>query len=98
MDFASNRSEEIRTWDSSCSAVLNGEFYIFGDFYSHSWLSDHEDAKKRSRSIKKIINCGLELTDELTFDFIDGTCGTFFFPDERVLLCFDQNNSKKCRR
>ena len=84
--------------DTSCSAVMNGEFYIFGQRYNRLLDRDHPDVIKSKRSIKKIVNCGLKSIGELPFEFHYGTCGTYLFPDERIFICFGDDDGKKCQR
>ena len=69
----------------SCSAKLFDEFFIFG-----SW--DY------ANQVSKISGCGVERIGELPFNFLRGTCNTYAFPDERIFMCFDVDNPKKCRR
>ena len=39
-----------------------------------------------------------EVVGYLPFNFTFGACGTFAFPDERLMLCFPVEHTKKCRR
>ena len=39
-----------------------------------------------------------ELVGYLPFKFTFGACGTFAFPDERLMLCFPLLHGKKCWR
>ena len=86
---------------NSCSAVLKGEFYIFDD------LHDMADYSESANTIKKITNCGLELIGVMPFEFYKtASCGTYFFPDERIFMCYGEVDSvlaassgtDKCRR
>ena len=84
-------------FDSSCSAVLNGEFYILGD------PSNMTDYWRSHNLIKKITNCGMQSLGEMPFDFdrYEASCGTFHFPDERIFICFTNHpwpDHKTCRR
>ena len=59
--------KEIRM-DSSCSAVLNGEFYIFGDSHPVDLDENHPeylDIKISQRLIKKVENCGLTVKGDV---------------------------------
>ena len=84
--------------DFSCSAVLNGEFFIFGDPNNMTGFSILQN------TIKKITNCGMQLIGEMPFDFYweRASCGTFHFPDERIFICFPEGpwpyTTEKCRR
>ena len=35
---------------------------------------------------------------DLNYDFKYGACGTFNFPDQRILLCFSQAKKTRCER
>ena len=35
---------------------------------------------------------------DLNYEFLLGSCGTYNFPEERVLLCFANKYSSKCER
>ena len=53
--------------------------------------------------ISKINDCSLEKAGLLPHEFIHGSCGTFKFPEERVMFCFgytstEPNYAKKCFR
>ena len=39
-----------------------------------------------------------EVVGYLPFNFTFGACGTFAFPDERLMLCFPEQHGKKCWR
>ena len=43
--------------------------------------------------ISKINDCTLEKTGLLPHEFVHGSCGTYEFPEERVMFCFGINNS-----
>ena len=53
---------------------------------------------KKTLKISKIIDCGLKRVGDLPFEFRHGACGTFnVFSEERVMLCFDYHEQRKCR-
>merc|ERR1712131_204815 len=68
----------------SCSATLNGEMFLFGGYDSFT------------KQISKINGCSLELIGQLPFDFERGGCGTFLFPEPRIMLCFGRMYKGKC--
>jgi len=83
----------IETRDFSCTAVLNGEFYMLRN---HIVFDDSHNYNLTE--MYKIINCGFELVDELSVPFLMGSCGTFLFPEQRIFLCFGDESRKKCFR
>ena len=51
--------------------------------------------------VSKVIGCGLKRIGDLSYNFYHGTCATYNFPMERILLCFSASNDgylKKCER
>ena len=51
--------------------------------------------------VSKVIGCGLKRIGDLSYSFTFGTCATYNFPTERILLCFSDSNDeylKKCER
>ena len=48
--------------------------------------------------ISKINGCVLERIADLQFGFAYGACGTFTFPEERVVFCFGNGSEQKCFR
>ena len=53
---------------------------------------------QKMSQISKIIDCGLKRVGDLPFEFRHGACGTFdIFSEERVMLCFDFHEQRKCR-
>ena len=45
-----------------------------------------------------VSDCTLKRLGDLPFDFTFGTCGTFIIDSApRILLCFDDNERRKCR-
>ena len=69
----------------SCSATINGEFYIFG-------------GSTRRRQISKIIDCSLQRVGDLPYELYFPACGTFKFPEERSMICFPAHHTKSCVR
>ena len=71
----------------SCSAVLNGEMYIFGGQGSPNQISMIED-------------CGIKRTGVLPMGFYYGQCNTYVFADSSAtLLCFEwPGTSSACHR
>ena len=70
----------------SCSAQLNGEFYVFGG------------KGKQTTQMSKVKGCELTRIGDLGFEFDGGACGTFKFPEERIMLCFAYSGTRKCVR
>jgi len=68
---------------AGCTAVLNGGFLVFGGNPQYHQLS-------------KVDGCSLKLVGAIPFNFYYGSCNTFAFPEEKVLLCFDLNNPQSC--
>ena len=66
----------------SCSIVWNNQLYIFG-------------GKSMKTQISKVSNCRLERVGELAFNHAFGACTNV--ADDRIYLCFDEKNAKKCR-
>lgn len=62
----------------SCSAILNGEMYIFG-------------GKGLRRQIMKIEDCGVTATGILPMEFYYGQCNTYAISSNQnaTLLCFE---------
>ena len=69
----------------SCSATINGEFYIFGGF-------------TRRRQVSKIMDCSLKRVGDLPYELYYPACGTFRFPEERSMICFAFEHAKSCVR
>lgn len=62
-EFHINEDTEIIR---SCSAMLNGEFFIFG-------------GTNFKRQLSKVAECGLKRIGDLSFEFYRGAYGTFPF-------------------
>ena len=69
----------------SCSATINGEFYIFG---GHT----------RQRQVSKVVDCSLKRVGDLPYELVFPACGTFQFPEERSMICFAASHGKSCVR
>ena len=71
----------------SCSAVLNGEMYIFG-------------GQGSTNQISMIQDCGIKHTGFLPMEFYYGKCNTYAFADSSAtLLCFEYpGTSSACHR
>lgn len=97
-NFEFEIGEESEVWES-CSAMLNGNMYIFGGHRN-------KDVGYKRNQISKVRNssCKLKRLGSLDYDFRWGACGTFKFPEnsdqkaknERVLLCFADKSEKFC--
>ena len=87
-------------WDNSCPALLNGEFYMISNhiIFDDSLNYNFTELYNQKSSVFKIVNCGIELIDELSISFFLGSCGTFLFPEQRIFLCFGEKSRKKCFR
>merc|ERR550534_713600 len=68
---------------AGCSAVLNGGLLVFGGY-------------PEQHQVSKVVGCSLKRVGVLPFNFYYGSCNTFAFPEEKVLLCFDLNHSQSC--
>ena len=88
----------------SCSAQLNGELFVFGGNngdkrkqvlieLSHLYYTCYHQLQ-----VSKVIGCGLKRIGDLNYDFQYGACGTFSFPQERIMLCFGYSSVRKCER
>ena len=89
----------------SCSAILNGELFLFGGTGSIQkqtqviFLNLITIKIYSSFQISKIVGCTLKRIGALPDEFDRGACGTFLFDgDERVMFCFAASNQKKCFR
>ena len=90
----------------SCSSVLNGELFVFGGQTTSN--NRRKQVKFKSNSIfsglnfyikvSKVIGCELKRIGDLSYEFDRGACGTFKFPEERVMLCFSEAYRSKCER
>ena len=85
----------------SCSAILNGELFVFGGKI-HQKQVKHKDLNciynYKLLQVSKVIGCGLQRIGDLSYDFYVGTCATYNFPAERILLCFAEAYTQKCER
>ena len=75
----------------SCSALLNGEYFVFGGtgtFTRQVILIFQTNKSFLYDKISKIEDCSLRGVGQLPIDFDYGACGTFLFPEQRVMLCF----------
>ena len=48
--------------------------------------------------MSKVQGCELTRIGDLGFEFDGGACGTFKFPEERIMLCFGYAGTRKCVR
>ena len=87
-----------------CGATLQNVFWYFGGSISGG-LNFRRQVKLRYIFIEyllilfqvnKIVGCRFERQTDLNFDFEEGACNTFNQPDEKVLLCFHEFNTKQC--
>ena len=100
-EFKINDDTEVY---SSCSSVLNGEVFVFGGHNSsynrkkqvnlNLW-SIHRNLNIQ---VSKIVGCELKRIGDLNYEFYEGTCGTYNFPEERILLCFPSEKRAECER
>ena len=73
----------------SCSAVLNGKMMIFGGHPSY----DYKD------QISQVIGCRLERIGKFPESVRIPACNTFgSSPNQRVWICFNEENKSKCKR
>ena len=82
IDFEMEPLTEVH---KSCSATINGEFYIFGGV-------------TETRQISKIMDCSLKRVGDLPYELIYPACGTFRFPEERSMMCFPARRANSCVR
>ena len=92
---------EIRTNAyAGCSAVLNGALLLFGGNPEQNQVSIIHllfiGNLKHAFKVSEVSGCSLKRIGILPFDFYYGSCNTFAFPNEKVLLCFDLNHSQSC--
>lgn len=78
-----------------------GEFWIFGgdrnlDYERQVRNKLGEFLIKQIFKASKIKDCKLVRQTNLIFDFERGSCNTFVESTPKVLLCFDENESKRC--
>jgi len=89
LDFAGNAHSVNFDYEShtgayaGCSAVLNGGLFLFGGF-------------PEQHQVSTVVGCSLKRVGRLPFNLYYGSCNTFAFPEEKVLLCFDLNHNKSC--
>ena len=69
----------------SCSATINGEFYVFGGWHER-------------RQVSKIVGCSLKRVSDLPYELYFPACGTFKFPEERSMICFAAYYEYSCVR
>ena len=62
------------------------------------WYHDPKHIDNELIKVSKVVGCGLKRIGDLTYDFYLGTCATYFFPDERILLCFSEAQKSTCER
>ena len=85
----------------SCSATLNGELFVFGGYNQKKQVKFiHLNCiyDKKLLEVSKVNGCGLQRIGDLNYDFDYGTCATYNFPAERILLCFAEAYTQKCER
>ena len=89
----------------SCSAILNGEVFVFGGDYTGPMNQVNLELTSQdlwnnylSLEVSKIVGCELKRIGDLNYDFYWGACGTYKFPEERVMLCFSYYSKSKCER
>ena len=83
----------------SCSAILNGELYVFGGNNKKKQVFNLQRFRLQSLlQVSKVIDCGLKRIGDLNYDFYWGTCATYSFPQERIMLCFSNSFTNKCER
>ena len=85
----------------SCSATLNGELFVFGGNTQKKQVKNKDykfDDLLNLLKVSKVIGCGLQRIGDLSYDFQYGTCATYNFPTERILLCFAYDRLQTCER
>ena len=94
--FMGENTEVVR----SCSAILNGELFVFGGSSKKRQVSLNSTPVISIFFLKlsKVVGCGLKRIGDLSYEFYRGACGTFSFPQERIMLCFSISYKKKCER
>ena len=80
----------------SCSAMLNGELFVFGGSYITKFnkqvisMIRRKIKSNNENQVSKIMDCELKRIGDLPYAFEMGACGTFLFEDrvfteERVI-------------
>ena len=88
----------------SCSATLNGEVFVFGGTSTSNNKRKQVNLNQRLISslmaiqVSKMVGCELKRIGDLNYEFRKGACGTYNFPEERVMLCFSDKYRSKCER
>ena len=82
LDFTMGNRTEVF---ASCSAQLNGDFYIMGGSFE-------------TYQISKIVDCEVQRIGDLPFTFYGGTCATFNIPYQSIFMCFASAGFAECRR
>lgn len=88
----------------SCSSILKGEVFLFGGYDTNNNIRNQVSLYHKFIltflfiKVSKIVGCELKRIGDLNYDFYAGACGTYNFPDERILLCFSEGNRVKCER
>ena len=73
----------------ACPAMLNGDMYVFGGRIGPGSAGELPQ-------ISKINGCSLDRVGDLPRSFGNGACGTYLFPEERVMLCFSSEDYRAC--
>ena len=83
----------------SCSALLNGEIFVFGGYDDEYQVIEAVSIRLLfDFKISKVSGCELKRIGDLSYDFDFGTCATFRFPEERIMLCFGYSSWDGCER
>ena len=48
--------------------------------------------------VSMIVGCELKRIGDLGYDFLQGTCAAYNYPQERILLCFANEKKTGCER
>ena len=75
----------------ACPAMLNGDMYVFGGRFGGGRFGGTPFPQ-----ISKINGCSLDKVGDLPRHFDNGACGTYLFPEERVMLCFSSEDYRAC--
>ena len=100
LNFEYGDDTAMATVYTGCGATLHNEFWYFGS--GSSLYKRQVKLQKCPLNIylifqaNKIVGCKLERQTDMNFNFGYGSCNTFNEPNQKVLLCFDYDNSREC--
>ena len=95
LDFNYESGLDIK---EGCGVTLRGQFWYFGNQNKPRQASFEIKISKINHHFKaaKIVGCEMVRQSDLPFNFDRGACNTFEVPEEKVLMCFSNDNRKSC--